>query len=52
VLDEDKYATFAVAHELHMTVAELGRRMSHHEFVHWIAYLNERTRRAEQARER
>ena len=43
--DPDEYATFELASQLHMTVAELRRRMSSAEFTRWMVFFREKNRR-------
>lgn len=42
---------FTVAAELGWSVTRLAREMTNAEFGAWVAFLNERARRAERARE-
>ena len=46
----DELFTFRLARDLGMTVAELGRRMSYHEFVAWSAFYDAEAELAEKAR--
>lgn len=47
--DAEEYATFDLALQLHMTVAELRQRMSGSEFVMWMAFRAEKARRETRA---